>query len=127
MKTVLLVDDEPHLLKIYADGLAPYAAEFQLVTAPNGLVASQLVETRAVDLVVTDIMMPAMDGFELLAYLRRHHTAIPVIVMTAVGSPEMEAAARQLRTFAYLEKPIYLKDLLASIRRALAEPEKGFL
>jgi CheY-like chemotaxis protein len=119
-KNVLIVDDEKPFLLSLADGLASYAKDFKVITAFNGKEAVKVLDdSTEVDLVVTDLRMPKMDGFELLAHLSGNHPEIPVIVMTAYGTPEIEERLQQMGTFHYLEKPLEFKVLVDKIVDAL--------
>ena len=119
MKNVLIVDDERPFLLSLTDGLAAYAKDFQVVTALNGKEAVKVLNSTAVDLVVTDLRMPKMDGFELLAHMSSSYPEIPVIVMTAYGTPEIEERLQEMGTFHYVEKPLDLNVLADRIFDAL--------
>lgn len=110
-KHVLIVDDEVPFLQSAADGLSAYASNLHVVTAENGKVAAEILETTPIHLVATDLKMPEMDGFELLAHLSTRFPSIPVIVMTAFGTPGIETRIRRLGAFHYLEKPIDFERL----------------
>src|SRR3954453_19663028 len=90
-KTVLVVDDEPSVLFALSEGLSDRRGGVRVGTAANGIEAVGVLGAEAVDLGLTDLRMPDMDGFELLAFRRRNHASLPVILMTALGSPESPA------------------------------------
>ncbi|HDH98197.1 MAG TPA: response regulator, partial [Deltaproteobacteria bacterium] len=69
MKNVLIVDDEKVFLLSLSDGLKSYSDEFNVLIAFNGKEAVKILNSSKIDLVVTDLKMPEMDGFQLLAYL----------------------------------------------------------
>jgi CheY-like chemotaxis protein len=118
---VLIVDDEEPLLLTIADGLNFYKQRFHLLTATNGMEAVKLLKTiPLIDLVITDLSMPKMDGFELLAYIRRNYPHIPVILMTAYGTPKIEEVVNTLGIFKYLEKPLDINTIADIIFDALA-------
>ncbi|HQK99586.1 MAG TPA: response regulator [Smithellaceae bacterium] len=120
---VLIVDDEEALLLTIADGLGIYGKHFHLLTATNGLDAVKLLKTLpAIDLVITDLSMPKMDGFELLAYIKRNYPKVPVIFMTAFGTPRIEEIVKRLGVFRYLEKPLDINTIADNIFQALAIP-----
>jgi DNA-binding response OmpR family regulator len=119
VKTVLIVDDEQSFLLSLRDGLSRHRDRLDLVLAGNGLEAAGVLAQRPVDLLVTDLKLPLMDGFELLAHVSRSHPQIPVIVMTAFGTPEMESRIFGLGALTYLEKPLDLDVLEQSIFAAL--------
>ncbi|HEY0514731.1 MAG TPA: response regulator [Thermoanaerobaculia bacterium] len=125
MKTVLVVDDEPSLLFALSEGLSDRRRGVRVLTAANGIEAVAVLESAAVDLVLTDLRMPDMDGFELLAYMRRNHAALPVILMTALGSAETSARLGTAGSFECLTKPFDLPDLQRKIAEMLAQGVKG--
>jgi DNA-binding NtrC family response regulator len=119
-REVLIVDDEEALLFSIDDGLKIYKNYFTLLTATNGLDAVKLLKAKSsIDLVVTDLKMPKMDGFELLAYVKRNFPGIPVILMTAYGTPKIEAIVREMGLFGYLEKPLDIHVIADNIFAAL--------
>ena len=78
MKNILIVDDERSFAISLAEGLTAYDQEMRVMTAENGRDAIRYLEGGRVDIVLTDLRMPEMDGFGLLAYLNRNHQDIPV-------------------------------------------------
>ena len=120
IKYVLIVEDEKTFQLTLMDGLRKYEQDFRVLSAENGRIAKEILETLPVDLVVTDLKMAEMDGLELLAYIRKNNPYIPVIVMTAFGNPELENWLQSLGVFAYLEKPIDFTELTNKILSALA-------
>lgn len=127
MKTVLLVDDEKLFLASLTEGLASYGGNFNILTANNGKQAIEILNSQTVDLIVTDLKMPVMDGFHLLLYLMKENFNIPVIVMTAFGTPEIEKQLKEFQTFGYLEKPVDVQKLADKINEGLAKAQSGSL
>jgi CheY-like chemotaxis protein len=127
VKKVLIVDDEKPFLLSLTDGLAAYAKDFEVLTALNGKEAVKALEANGVDLVVTDLRMPKMDGFELLAHMSSSYPDIPVIVMTAYGTPAIEERLQAMGTFHYLEKPLefaVLADKIVDALKTGASPDR---
>ena len=121
LREVLIVDDEEPLLLSVAEGLSIYKKYFNLLTATNGMEAVKLLKSAPViDLVITDLSMPKMDGFELLAYMNRNYPKIKVIMMTAFGTPKIEEIVQNMSLFRYLEKPLDINVLADNIFDALA-------
>ena len=120
MKNVLIVDDEMPVQLTISEGLGIYTKDLNVLTAENGKKAVEVMESFKVDLVVTDLNMPEMDGFELLAYIRKSHPNIPVIVMTGFSTTEIEKKLQTLDIFGYIEKPFELKYLTNMILSGLA-------
>ncbi|HEV7509090.1 MAG TPA: response regulator [Thermoanaerobaculia bacterium] len=123
MKTVLVVDDEPTVRFALAEGLTDRRRGIKVATAASGLEAITVLESERVDLVLTDLRMPDMDGFELLAHLRRNFAGLPVIVMTALGGSE--TAARLDGAMECFTKPFNVPVLKAKIRELLGQRVKG--
>jgi len=121
MKKVLIVDDETRLLQSIEAGLKSYLDEFTVITANNGKEAVQHLQNETLNLVVTDLRMPEMDGFELLAHLSKTHPFLPTIVMTAFATPEIEERLNTSGTSRLLEKPIDIEKLAQAIRDGLKQ------
>jgi len=126
-KTVLVVDDEALFLKTIAEGFATYADRVNVLTAPNGRVAAEILERCAVDLVVTDLKMPERDGYDLIAHMSRTCPDVPVIVMSAFGTPEIEERLEQHGVSYYLDKPLNFQSLCDKVFEALAASASGHL
>ena len=121
VREVLIVDDEEPLLLTIAEGLSIYKKYFNVLTATNGADAVKVLKSSPViDLVLTDLSMPKMDGFELLAYMNRNYHKIPVILMTAFGTPKIEEIVSSMGIFRYLEKPLDINIVADNIFAALS-------
>jgi len=118
MKRVVIVDDEPDLLLTIQAGFAKNN-RFQLVTAGNGIEALDILEQNIIDLVVTDLRTPQMDGIELLAAMSQSFPEIPSLVMTAFGTSSLEQQLRKAGALNILEKPLDIDTLEQSINAAL--------
>lgn len=127
MKKILIVDDENNFLLSLEDGLKEFSDAYSIATANNGREAVVVMEKEDVDLVITDIKMPDMDGFELLAHLSTAHPDVPVIVMTAFGSSEIEERLDNMGAFQYIEKPIDFDVLIEKVKEGIAAGEKGHI
>ncbi|MFO8047855.1 MAG: response regulator [Desulfosudaceae bacterium] len=125
MKTVLVVDDTKLVRSVLTKKLNQSAEEFDVLTAENGQEALEHAQAVKVDLVITDIEMPVMDGFELLAHLSNNHPEIPVFVMTANGSPEIQQRIDAMGSLKYFEKPMNIEALLAAIREVFESSARG--
>ncbi len=117
MNTILVVDDEPNYLIVISELLGEEG--FETITADNGAKALALMKGVDIDLVLTDMQMPDMDGFALLEAVKSNRPEMPVIMITAYG--EVEKAVRAMRSgaFNYITKPFNNDELLASINKAL--------
>ena len=86
MKKILVVDDEKTFRESLVSALEASDDQFYILNARNGEKAVELLESETFDLVITDLKMPEMDGFELLAFMNSHFPSTPVVVMSAFGS-----------------------------------------
>ena len=127
MKKVLIVDDDKSFRQSLIDGFKSYEDRFAIATAEDGVQACEILEKESINLVLTDLKMPRMDGFELVAHLSSNFADIPVIVMTAFGTPEMEDNLREMGTFQYIEKPIDFTLLVDKILKGLEGPSQGYI
>jgi DNA-binding NtrC family response regulator len=116
-KSILIVDDERVLRESLATLLE--SEGYEALQAGNGKEAQQILLQRSVDVVLSDIRMPEMDGMGLLAHLRTLQPQTPVIMMTAYGTVENAVAAMRTGAWDYLLKPVQFDDLLLKIERAL--------
>lgn len=127
MPNILIVDDDESFRLSLTEGLFSHTPDFSMLAAGNGKEAVDVLESRKVDLVVTDLKMPEMDGFELVAYLTQHHKTIPVIVITAFGTPDIVKDLNKIGSFQYLEKPLDINVLEETIIKALDHVYKGYI
>ena len=117
MDTILVVDDEINYLTVMEALLGEEG--YEVLTAPSGPEALKLAGTSDVDLVLTDMKMPKMNGIELLGELKRLYPDLPVIMMTAYGTVEKAVEAMRTGAYDYILKPFKNEELLATIARAL--------
>lgn len=123
MKTVLIVDDERLFLSSLADVLPSYFEDLKVLTAEDGSEAIITLHTEEVDLVVTDLKMPLMDGFQLLVYMLNKQINIPVVVMTAFGTPDIEQQVSAFGAVGWIEKPIDTQTLADTIKECFLRQE----
>ncbi len=120
---ILVVDDEERILNFLSAKLK--ASGYEVLTAPNGAKGLEQVQAQEPDLVVLDLLMPKMDGLEMLKQLRTF-SPVPVIILTAKGADTDRIKGLQLGADDYLPKPFNPDELVArieAIRRRL-EPEE---
>ncbi len=118
---VLVVDDEASA----RGGLEKLLRQegYEVDTAESGAVALGIVDEHAIDLVVTDLKMPQMDGVELMKQLRARDRDLPVIVVTAFGDVSSAVSAMRAGAEDYLTKPVDFDSLLLVLERALQRHE----
>ena len=115
-KRILLAEDEVALRDFVSRNLR--ARGFEVLEASNGLEAIALWEREDPHLLILDIMMPRMDGLEVCRRVREH-SAVPIIVLTALDAESDKVAALDLGADDYLTKPFGVEELLARVRAAL--------
>lgn len=116
MAQILIVDDDPNIRKLVGHFLIREG--FRIVEAANGLEALEKLETIKADLVILDIMMPGMDGWELCRELREHYD-LPLLMLTAKGESEQKVKGFELGTDDYLVKPFDPPELIARVKSLL--------
>jgi DNA-binding response OmpR family regulator len=122
--TILIVDDQPDLLENI--GLILETEGYQILTATDGLVALEQLESQPVDLILADIAMPNMNGYQLFERIREnsHWLTIPFLFLTARSFDSDIRYGKALGVDDYLTKPIRPEDLLAAVQGKLRRAEQ---
>lgn len=120
---ILLVDDQP----IITSNLSPYLERsgYTVTVASDGEAALQAIAENCPDLIVLDVLMPRLDGREVLRRMRKAGNWTPVILLTQVGEPAERAGALDEGADDYLNKPFEPYELLARIRAVLRRSQSG--
>jgi two-component system, OmpR family, response regulator MtrA len=113
---ILLVEDDPSIREVTAIGLS--AAGFDVATAADGVEGLERFRADPVDLVLLDIMLPRMDGYEVCRQIRKTST-VPVVMLTARGDTMDVVVGLEAGADDYVRKPFDLPELIARIRAAL--------
>jgi DNA-binding NtrC family response regulator len=117
--TVLIVDDEP--LKRISLQIELSEAGYQVLDAPDGRSALRILDTRPIDIVVTDQRMPVMDGLSLLDHVKQKQPGAHVIVMTAYGTVTDAVEAMKRGAYDYILKPFKTETLLGKLERIVVQ------
>jgi DNA-binding response OmpR family regulator len=119
---ILVVDDELMILNLLERTLKP--SGYDVILASDGVSALKLLDQHSPDLVILDIMMPGLNGFQVLR-LMRQRSSVPVIMLTAKREAETVRDALNVGADDYVRKPFGREELLARIRAKLrrAQPE----
>lgn len=122
MAKILVVDDEPDVVRLIEFRLQ--AEGFDVVSCGDGRTALKLVEDEKPDLMILDIMMPLLDGMEVLRQIRSRRTSsrMPVVMLTAKTASVTVDEARQLWVSDYIMKPFDPEKLVSKVKRALRLP-----
>lgn len=116
--TILAVDDEPHMRRLLEISLRQ--AGYRALSAGNGREALELIQQQQIDLVVSDLHMPGMNGLQLLEALRKQYERLPFIMVTAQGEIKTAVEAMKLGASDYILRPFELETLEIAIQKALA-------
>jgi CheY-like chemotaxis protein len=120
-RTLLVIDDDALVLETLCEILRE--GGYRVLAARDGKFALALIAATAVDLVVTDVFMPDMDGLEVLRALRRQRPHLPVVVMSGNDQPrrfDARSAASLMGAVEWIAKPVTAGALLDSVARILA-------
>ena len=115
--SILIVEDEPKMRRLLELNLGEDG--FTTLSAGDAETGLQLLHSSPVDLVITDVKLPGMDGMEFLQAVKRFHAALPVVVMTAFGTVETAVQAMKLGASNYLLKPFSLDEMRLVVRKEL--------
>jgi len=117
---ILIVDDEPAMVRGLEDNLR--FEGYQTVAAGDGRQGLALALSEAPDLILLDVMMPGMSGWDVCRELRRRGVDVPIIMLTARGAESDRVQGLELGADDYVSKPFGLRELLARIRAVLRRP-----
>jgi DNA-binding response OmpR family regulator len=116
-KTVMIIDDEPSVGEMMSALLE--AEGFQALVAYDGQDGLRQMDHEPVDLLLLDYMLPGMDGIEVLCEVRQKWPLLPVILITAFGSPELRNRAGKFRVLDVVSKPFDTNKLMEQIALAV--------
>ena len=125
LKTVLFVDDDRILRHLIRKKLDMHAQQFRILLAGDGDEAMDMLRRQSISLVVTDLQMPGTDGFALLAHMSEQYPDIPVIVLTAYGTPQSRKWVLDRGAIGFVEKPFVVEDLAQMILDGLKRETEG--
>jgi len=113
--TVLIVDDEPLNIRFLIEPLNSF---YSIIVATSGEQAIQRLDEHSIDLVLLDIVMPGMDGFEVLKQIKQNQTNkdLPVIMISGNHDKDDKAKGLELGAAAYLTKPFHIPDVLDKVK-----------
>lgn len=116
-RRILVIDDDEAFLEVVREVLA--ASGFEVEVARHGFLAGYLVGRSRPKAILLDILMPGIDGYEVLSLLRRRpeSRAIPVVACTSLRGPEVEGRVRSAGFDAYVRKPVEFRALLDTLAR----------
>jgi DNA-binding response OmpR family regulator len=121
MKKVLLIEDEAHVISFIKKGLTE--EEFEVSVAFDGKTGLQVFQNNTFDIVILDIMLPEINGLEVCKFIREANTTIPILFLTALGTPENIVLGLETGADDYLVKPFKFIELVARIKTLLRRAE----
>ena len=125
MKTILIAEDDTLTRSLLKSGLGR-ALGCSILMAGHGAEAIQILNTHSVDLLITDLRMPVVDGFELIAFAAEHHPALPILVITSLQEAEHSQLGTGPESLQIFHKPLRMSKLLEAIEELWdAHPAKG--
>ncbi len=122
MKRVLIVDDNKVVLEAISLFFSYQLPECAVLKAANGMQAIKTMETMRVDLILTDLNMPVVSGYQLIEYVKKNLPSIPVLGMTSVRTSDVEERLRRLGVPSCIDKPFDLNEVAHRISAALEKP-----
>lgn len=124
MNCILVVEDDPAILKGLADNLA--YESYEVLTAADGEQACSLIRDKKPDLVILDLMLPRLSGYEVCRKMRAEGITIPILMLTARGEEADRVLGLDLGADDYVTKPFSVRELMARVRALLrrAQPAK---
>lgn len=125
MRNILVVDDDPGILLSLKHGIERGNETLSVRTAQDGHTAIDVLKHEEISLVVTDLKMPQIGGIELLAHTTEHYPHIPVLMITAFGTPEIRRLARDKGAVDYIEKPFRLEEFCQKVDLVLQRQAEG--
>ncbi len=117
MSTILIVDDEKNILSGLK--LAFEDEGFSVLTAENGKIAYELISKNIIDLIITDLRMPEMDGYELIKRVSASYPTLPIIVLTGHGTIETAVETMRDGAIDFFTKPVDLEKLLLVVKKSI--------
>lgn len=125
MTEILVVDDDQTLLKAMLQTIGNISPAYNLFSAGNGIQALEVLEKHAICMLVADLRMPEMDGFELLMQVIKNYPDIPVIITTGHSISEEQEALFEQGAFDVLFKPFPMKKLREAVERGIEKQNDG--
>jgi DNA-binding response OmpR family regulator len=121
VKRILAVDDEPHILKLISFSLSSHG--FDVLEATDGLSAVAVAKREHPDLILLDVMMPALDGYEACRRIKADPATadIPVFMLTAKTQVAEQSTGKDAGALDYICKPFTPKDLVARVESFFAD------
>lgn len=134
MKNILVVDDNALIKEVLVQWIRSVLQDARIFTAGNGKEALEILKNAPVSLIMTDLQMPVMNGYELIEYCKKNRPEIPVYAMTGERTPDVVRRLTLMGVPLTVEKPFDFGEVAGRIRGVLADapgvldasPEQGY-
>ncbi len=117
---ILIIEDDNKISEYLAESL--HSEMFAVDTASDGETGSYLARVNEYDLIILDIMLPKKDGFEICTEVRESGKTVPILIISAMGTPEEKTKMLNAGADDYLAKPFEIQELVARVRALLRRP-----
>ncbi|MGD0338503.1 MAG: response regulator transcription factor [Bacteroidota bacterium] len=117
MKRILIVEDDASILRLLIDTLK--TERFDITTASDGEAGYKIARQKKFDLIILDVMLPSMDGFEICKNLRNNNIASPILMLTAKGEEVDKVIGLEIGADDYMTKPFGVRELIARVHALL--------
>ena len=129
LKRILIIEDDARIAQNISKGLTEKG--FETEVAYDGLIGSKIAHNGHFDLVILDINLPSMNGYEVCKNIRQHNANVPILMLTALGETEDKIEGFGVGADDYVVKPFDFRELLARInvflKRSQADQDQGFV
>ena len=119
MKNILVLDDNKDILDAVSTCLRNYLKDCNILTALDGAKGQEILQSMPIDLVLTDLSMPVVNGYMLIEHVKKHYPAVPVCVMTASCSARVIKRLQSMGIGRWIEKPFQFEKLADMIAQEL--------
>jgi len=123
MDSILIVDDNRMILHSLSSFFGLTLKNFNILTAEDGEKAIEILQSKSksVSLILTDLEMPNVDGYQVIEYAKKNHPSIPVIIMTGSWSLDLELLVQKTGIMRCIEKPFHFEDIAEMAIEALGQ------
>jgi len=121
MKNILIIDDNRMLRNSISEYLGFMVQGCTIMTAEDGQTGIEMLKSNPVNLVLTDLEMPGIDGYRVIEYAKNNHPDVPVIIMTGSWSADLSELVSKTGIVRCLEKPFRFEDLNEMVQAAFKE------
>jgi CheY-like chemotaxis protein len=125
MKNILIIEDNKYIREALAATLRHHMKDCTILTAPDGQEGLNILGSVSLDLILTDLQMPVLDGYEVIEYKNKNFPHVPLVVMTADSNPKARERLSLLGISRYIEKPFDFIKVSGMILDTLSAASSG--